>query len=90
MKAFRGSGAHANVMPKLFHWCDEAAYAHWKQPEGVLPDWTGSHNQLVTEGKLSRLANPSAEHAARQFPPPRLSPLIQQEIAPAAAKNIAA
>jgi len=29
MKAFRGSGAHGRVMPKLVEWCDEAAYAHW-------------------------------------------------------------
>ena len=29
MKAFRGSGAHSQVMPRLPKWCDEAAYAHW-------------------------------------------------------------
>jgi heme-degrading monooxygenase HmoA len=32
MKAFRGSGAHSQVMPRLAQWCDEAAYAHWIIP----------------------------------------------------------
>jgi hypothetical protein len=40
MKAFRGSGAHSQVMPRLFQWCDEAAYAHWMPAEEKLADWT--------------------------------------------------
>ena len=39
MKSFRGTGAHARVMPRLFEWCDEAAYAHWTVPDGEIPDW---------------------------------------------------
>jgi hypothetical protein len=37
MKAFRGTGAHARVMPRLFDWCDEAAYAHWTLPMVSFP-----------------------------------------------------
>jgi hypothetical protein len=37
MKAFRGSGPHANVMPHLANWCDEAAYAHWETTGETVP-----------------------------------------------------
>ncbi len=38
MKAFRGSGPHAKVMPKLLEWCDEASYAHWiSESDAIRP-----------------------------------------------------
>ena len=80
MKAFRGSGAHARVMPKLVRWCDEAAYAHWVASDDMLAEWPEAYERLVSDGKLSRVANPSADHSARRFPPPRLNPLIGQDL----------
>jgi hypothetical protein len=76
MKAFRGSGAHANAMPRLPKWCDEAAYAHWETSDGTVPEWPEAHEHLVKDGKLSGVENPSADHTARRFPKPRLKPLI--------------
>ncbi len=76
MKAFRGSGAHVRVMPKLQRWCDEAAYAHWITSDPGVPTWQEAYTQLVGEGRLSRVTNPSSNHIARQFAPPRLRPLI--------------
>ncbi len=49
MKAFRGSGSHARAMPKLVEWCDEAAYAHWAQADGSIPDWSEAYERLVRE-----------------------------------------
>jgi hypothetical protein len=72
MKAFRGAGAHAKVMPRLASWCDEASYAHWVSED--LPSWEQAYEYLLIEGRLSRVARPSANHEARQFPNPRLSP----------------
>ena len=46
MKSFRGSGAHARVMPRLFEWCDEAAYAHWTVPDGEIPDWLQAYEHF--------------------------------------------
>jgi hypothetical protein len=90
MKAFRASGAHARVMPRLLHWCDEAAYAHWIPADYKLPQWQEAYERLVSEGRLSRVANPSANHVARRFPPPRLHPLIGQDLKPVSPKAKAA
>jgi hypothetical protein len=82
MKSFRGSGAHSKVMPRLAEWCDEAAYTHWDAPNGPIPDWPEAYERLVKEGRLSRVAHPSADHETRRFPSPRLSPLIGQNLKP--------
>jgi hypothetical protein len=37
MNGYRASGAHRATMPKLQHWCDEAAVAHWEQDAAALP-----------------------------------------------------
>lgn len=90
MKAFRGSGAHAGVMPRLVDWCDEAAYAHWIAPDGHLPEWNEAYERLSKEGRLSRVAHPTTDHAARRFPAPRLQPLIGQDLHPLFPKTMAA
>jgi hypothetical protein len=82
MKAFRGSQAHAKVMPRLAEWCDEAAYAHWTQNGNTVPSWTEGWERLKREGKLSRVAHPSQEHEARKFAEPRLKPLIGNNLKP--------
>jgi hypothetical protein len=83
MKAFRGSGAHAQAMPKLAEWCDEASYAHWVAVDGSIPDWPEAYQRLVSEGKLSRVSHPSPDHKARRFPNPRLHPSIGKNLKPA-------
>jgi len=90
MKAFRGTGAHARVMPRLFEWCDEAAYAHWTAPYGELPDWLEAYEHLSSEGRLSHVAHPSDDHRERRFSKPRLQPLIGQDISPVSGKKVAA
>jgi hypothetical protein len=82
MKAFRGSAAHAKVMPRLAEWCDEAAYAHWTSDGDSLPDWQEAYKHLIAEGRLSRVAHPSPDHDARQFSEPRLKPLIGNNLKP--------
>jgi Domain of unknown function (DUF3291) len=80
MKTFRGSGAHARVMPKLAEWCDEAAYAHWSMTDEAIPNWPEAYERLLSEGRLSRVSRPSPGHAAREFPKPRLQPMIGQTL----------
>jgi hypothetical protein len=80
MKAFRGAAAHAKVMPRLAHWCDEAAYAHWGLSRAGVPSWQEAYQRLRKEGKLSRVAHPSHQHEARDFAAPRLKPLIGADL----------
>jgi hypothetical protein len=80
MKAYRGAGAHAAVMPRLMKWCDEAAYAHWESADASVPTWPEAYEQLVNSGHLSRVAHPSGAHEARQFALPRLRPLIGRNL----------
>lgn len=83
MKGFRGSGPHAQVMPRLVEWCDEASYAHWmiSGPAGI-PTWPEANEHLVSEGRLSGVAHPSRDHEARRFPQPRLRPMIGLDLRP--------
>jgi uncharacterized protein DUF3291 len=64
MRAFRNSGMHMKVMPKLLRWCDEAAFVHWEQPEASAPDINAAFDRLSREGKLSKVHKPSARHQA--------------------------
>jgi hypothetical protein len=84
MKSFRGSGAHAKVMPRLAQWCDEASYAHWTPTGDSVPLWPEAYEHLTAEGHLSRVSHPSPDHEARHFPKPRLKPLIGADLKPAA------
>jgi hypothetical protein len=80
MKAFRGTGAHGQVMSRLPDWCDEASYARWVVADLSVPTWPEAYERLVGEGRLSRVAHPSPDHEARHFALPRLSPLIGQDL----------
>jgi hypothetical protein len=80
MKKFRGSAAHAQVMPRLARWCDEATYVHWIVEDQCIPEWSEASERLIAEGHISRVMFPSTNHASRRFPAPRLKPLIGQEL----------
>ena len=78
MRAYRGSGAHKVVMPKLANWCDEAAVAHYNADE--LPSWIEAWERIKT-GRFTPVNHPSPDQTAKRIPrPPRIEPLIQQSI----------
>ena len=64
MRAFRNSGVHLKAMPKLLRWCDEASFAHWEQEADTPPGPDAAYDRLAREGKLSKVAAPSARHQA--------------------------
>ena len=64
MRAFRGSGEHQRVMPRLAGWCDEASVAHWEQADATVPDPGEMLRRMQSGGRPSRLAHPSPDHAA--------------------------
>ena len=64
MRAFRNNAVHLKAMPKLRHWCDEASFAHWEQEADTPPAPDVAYERLAREGKLSKVAAPSARHQA--------------------------
>jgi len=66
MRAFRNSGTHLRVMPRLLRWCDEASYTHWEQPYSVPPTADVAHDRLTRDGRLSKVVAASSRHAAGQ------------------------
>ncbi len=69
MKEFRGSPAHRKAMQQLPNWCNEASYHHWVQEDQDYPTWNLIAEKLYTEGKLSKVRNPSKAQMENQFHP---------------------
>lgn len=68
MKAFRGSSSHRIAMQHLPKWCNEASYHHWIQEDNEFPTWNTIAERLFTEGKLSKVRNPSNAQISNKFP----------------------
>ncbi len=71
MRQFMTTGSHSRAMPHLLDWCDEAAVAHWSQPETALPSWTDADKRMREGGRASKVRNPSPDHATLSFRTPR-------------------
>ena len=80
MRAYRGSGAHGGVMPKLVDWCDEGSVVHWEQETDALPSWEVAHQRMAADGRVSRVNRPSENQKARRIPAPRV--LLDRPVAP--------
>jgi len=81
MRAFRNSGAHLRAMPKLLHWCDQAAFTHFEQGGTEAPTPDAAYERLLRDGKMSKVNAPSAQHLAGETvgrnkprPPQRWAP----------------
>jgi quinol monooxygenase YgiN len=70
MRAFMTRGAHRAVMPKILDWCDEASVTHWEQDGEHPPDWPTAETRMRTEGRTSRVRNPSPAHRRGETLPP--------------------
>lgn len=83
MRAYRGSGAHRTVMPKLAKWCDEAVVAHWQSDE--FPTWSEAWQHMSAKGRFTPVNHPSDGQKAKRIAEPRTEPLIQQVVKAASA-----
>lgn len=72
MRRYITTGAHMAAMPKLLDWCDEASLVHWDQPGTALPSWTEADRRMRSEGRISKVRNPSPNHTDMSFRAPRL------------------
>ena len=71
MRAYVTSGAHLKAMPKLLDLCDEASVVHWTQDDPIAPDWLEADRRMRTEGRPSKVRNPSPSHRDLAYDPPR-------------------
>lgn len=71
MQAYRGTGPHRRVMPRLLDWCDEASVAHWNQDSLELPDWQEAYQQMIKYGRASKVNHPSPAQAANHIAKPQ-------------------
>jgi hypothetical protein len=60
-------------MPMIQKWCNEAAILHWEQADESLPDIQEIYQRMKTEGKFTRLLNPSPAHLERKISKPVVS-----------------
>jgi Domain of unknown function (DUF3291) len=70
MNAYRTHAAHRAAMPKLLHWCDEAAVVHWTQETPELPTWNDAYERMTATGRASKVNHPSVAQVANKFPAP--------------------
>lgn len=59
MLAYRNTGAHRRVMPKLALWCDEASFVHWHQESAETPNWQAVKQRMIEQGRLVKFEHPS-------------------------------
>jgi hypothetical protein len=70
MNAYRIGGAHRRAMPKLLHWCNEAAVVHWTQESSEIPFWHEVQVRMAKEGRPSKVNHPSPTQASNHIPGP--------------------
>ena len=68
MKYFRNSLPHKRAMQKLPFWCNEASYMHWMQKEDLLPGWKTIHKNMILEGRITKVRNPSESQLSKNYP----------------------
>lgn len=73
MKRFMTGGSHKEAMPRLMNWCDEASVVHWDETQAGLPTWTEADQRLRSNGRASKVRNPSPQHDTLSFRAPRLT-----------------
>lgn len=71
MRAFMASGTHLKAMPMLLDWCDEASIVHWTQDDDAVPGWEEADRRMRTQGRPSKVRQPSSVHASLGFAEPR-------------------
>jgi hypothetical protein len=74
LRGFMLAGAHKRAMPKLARWCDEGSIVRWTQETLRLPDWNETHQRMQKEGRASKVAHPSPDHASYTIPAPQVRP----------------
>lgn len=80
MSAYMSPGVHRKVMRSLAKWCDETFVAQWTQATLSLPSWEEAHHRMQSQGRPSRVDQPTPALRAFQIP----APLVRRSDTPCA------
>lgn len=69
MRTFRDSSPHADVMPGMSGWVEEASFVHWERERPELPGVEEARHRMREEGRLSPVDHPSEAQAAGEIRP---------------------
>jgi hypothetical protein len=82
MREYRRTGAHLRAMPKLLHWCDEAAVATISDSQSTPLAPEEAAALLRSNGRISKVNNPAPGHAAGELWPDDAVPRIAMHLRP--------
>ena len=82
MRAYRNADAHKKAMPKLQHWCDEAAIVHFQQDGTAMPEWMEAAHRMRNEGRVSKVKYPTVDHPLLKFPDPHYPSKTERILVP--------
>lgn len=64
MGAYRDSGAHAEVMPRLTGWAKDGSFTVWQTGDHALPSWEEVRRRVGDSQHFVPLDHPTPEYAA--------------------------
>lgn len=62
--AFRGSGTHQAIAPRLARWANEGVIGVWASDAVTLPDWAEVAYQTATRPRFTELDHPTTAHGS--------------------------
>ena len=71
MLAFRDTGAHARVLPRLAGWASEAVFGVWNTDAAKLPGWAETARLIAERPNFAPLDNPGPAQLERRPVAPR-------------------
>ncbi|TAE61219.1 MAG: hypothetical protein EAZ76_16965 [Nostocales cyanobacterium] len=73
MRTFMMASFHRDVIPKLYHWANEASAVRWEEEEFMtLPTWDEGYQKMMKYGYPGKLKHPSSTHTAYEIPAPKI------------------
>jgi hypothetical protein len=71
MVAFRDSGVHAVLVPRLAGWAGEAVFGVWNADTAALPTWPDVSQRVAEHPNFASVEQAAPAHRDRRFDPAR-------------------
>lgn len=71
MTAFRNGGAHAEEVPRMAGWAEEASTSLWRSDDESLPSWEEAHAHLAERARFHPVIDPNEYQRTHVVPATR-------------------